>query len=267
MVTGLTYVAATTERVRFGPRVSPVSFRDPVMLARQAAALDELSGGRFSLGLGAGWMAREHEMFGYDLGDIPTRMDRFAEALEVTTLLFRSEEPVSFAGRFFCLKDAVLPEPKRPGGPEIAIGGNGPKRTMPLVARYADAWNMQGASPEQVKERSARLDELIVQAGRRPRDVRRVYNAPIVCFRSPEELATRLEKVRRLKSAWRAMTDEELLAVFTTLSWPVGSPEEVVALLRAYEAAGIDEVEAKWVDPDDVAGLELLAGEVLPHIA
>jgi F420-dependent oxidoreductase-like protein len=263
----LAWAADHTERVRLGQRVSPVSFRDPVMLARQAAAIDDLSDGRMSLGLGAGWMEREHAMFGYDLGDIPDRMDRFEEALEVITCLLRSEEPVTFEGRFYRLRDAVLPEPKRRRGPEIAIGGNGPKRTMPLVARYADSWNAQNASPEQLGERFAMLDEMIVAAGRRPEDVTRAFNTPIVCWRTPAELSDRLRTVRRFSRAWRELPDEHIIAGLRT--WPaiLGSPDEVVEQIKAYEAVGVSEIEAKWVNPNDIAGLQVLAEEVLPHVS
>lgn len=93
MIVSLTYAADHTSRVKIGPLVAPLSIRDPVMLARQAATIDDLSGGRFVLGLGAGWMEREHVMFGYELGDIPTRFARFAEALEVVTRLLRKTSP------------------------------------------------------------------------------------------------------------------------------------------------------------------------------
>ncbi len=141
LLVALTYLADHTERVRFGPMVAPLSVRDPVMLARQAAALDDLSGGRMVLGVGTGWMEREHTMFGYELGDTPTRFTRLQEGLEVVTRLLRSEVPVSFDGRFFRLREAVLPGPRRPGGPPIMIGGSGPQRTLPLVARFAGVWN------------------------------------------------------------------------------------------------------------------------------
>lgn len=265
-ITALTYLASNTERVQFGPRVSPISFRDPVMLARQAAVLDDLSDGRMSLGLGAGWMEREHEMFGYHLGDIPERFVRFEEGLEVVTRLLRSEEPVSFEGRFYSLRDAVLPPPRRHGGPPIVIGGSGPRRTLPLVARFADNWNTVNFTPQGLAERMVLLDEMIVAAGRRPGDVTRTLNAPVACYRSPEEFATRIEKARRLWRAWRQMPQEEMLSVFQEHSWPAGSPDEIVKYFRAYEAAGIDEIEIKWTDPDDIAGLELLATEVMPHV-
>jgi alkanesulfonate monooxygenase SsuD/methylene tetrahydromethanopterin reductase-like flavin-dependent oxidoreductase (luciferase family) len=263
----LGWAADHTERIKLGQRVSPISFRDPVMLARQSAAIDDLSEGRFSLGLGAGWMEREHAMFGYELGDIPTRMDRFEEGLEVITCLLRSGGPVTCEGRFFQLRDAVLPEPKRPGGPEIAIGGVGPKRTLPLVARYADNWNAGNLSPEAFAERSALLDELIVASGRRPEDVTRTYNIPVICWRTPIELEARIASVRRFSNKVRGLSADDLVEWFR--GWPaiLGTPEEVVEQIKAYEAVGVSEIEAKWVDPNDIAGLEMLAEEVLPHVA
>jgi alkanesulfonate monooxygenase SsuD/methylene tetrahydromethanopterin reductase-like flavin-dependent oxidoreductase (luciferase family) len=165
----LSYLASQTQRVHFGPLVAPVSFRDPVMLARQALALDDLSSGRMVLGLGTGHGESEHTMFGYNLGNMPTRFARLGEALEVVTRLLRSDEPTSFEGRFYQLHDAILlPRPQRAGGPPIMVGGSGPKRTLPLVARYADIWNAR-LPPNVFRERSAQLDELIRGAGRRPR--------------------------------------------------------------------------------------------------
>src|SRR5437879_9438492 len=129
MVVSPAYLAAHSLRVHFGPMVAPASFRHPTLLARQAAALDDLSEGRMILGVGAGWQEREHRLFGHDLGDIPTRMQRLEEALEVITRLLRSAEPVSYKGSFFQLDGAtLLPRPQRPGGPSILIGGNGVKR-------------------------------------------------------------------------------------------------------------------------------------------
>jgi alkanesulfonate monooxygenase SsuD/methylene tetrahydromethanopterin reductase-like flavin-dependent oxidoreductase (luciferase family) len=196
IITAFTYLADHSQRLEFGSLVAPVSFRDPVFLARQAMALDDLSGGRMVLGLGAGWMEREHAMFGYDLGDKATRMARFAEGIQVISSLCRSEEPVSFAGRFYTLRDAkLLPRSPRPGGPRLLIGGSGPKRTLPLAARYADAWNTGGASPSSYREISSHLDELIVAAGREPRDVRRTSMQPVICFRNEAELGPRLRWV------------------------------------------------------------------------
>jgi F420-dependent oxidoreductase-like protein len=265
-IVALTYLADHTERVRFGQAVSPLSFRDPVMLARQAAALDELSNGRMVLGLGTGWMEREHEMLGYALGDMRTRFARFEEGLEVITRLLRSNEPVTYEGAYFRLHEAMLPGPSRPGGPPIMIGGSGPKRTLPLVARFADIWNAQVIGPDQLRERSMVLDALLEKEGRRPSDVRRTLNVPVVCGRTPAELEERLRGPRRL-SFWRDRPTEDLLQTFR--DWPalVGTPEEVIAQIQTFEAAGVSEIFLQWVAPDDVEGLDLLATEVLPHVA
>src|SRR5438105_5577130 len=158
-IVSLTYLADHTRRIHFGPLVAPFSFRNPMLLARQAAALDDLSNGRMILGVGAGWQEREHRLFGFELGDVATRMARFEEGLEVVTRLLKSDEPVTYEGRFFRLRGAtLLPRPQRPGGPRILIGGNGIKRTLPLVVRYADIWNAVSLSPAAFREHSAALD-------------------------------------------------------------------------------------------------------------
>lgn len=265
LVTALTYLADHTERVRFGPMVSPLSFRDPVLLARQAAVLDDLSNGRMILGVGAGWMEREHIMFGYDLGDVPTRFARLEEGLEVLTRLLRSNEPVDYAGRFFRLQQALLPGPRRPDSPPIMIGGTGPKRTLPLVARFADIWNAHVISPPELLERSAILDGMLQAAGRRPEDVRRTLNIPVVCGRTETEQEARLSGARHL-SLWRDLPFADLMQTFR--DWPalVGTPEEIVLQIRAFEAAGIAEISLQWTAADDIEGLETLAAEVLPHL-
>jgi alkanesulfonate monooxygenase SsuD/methylene tetrahydromethanopterin reductase-like flavin-dependent oxidoreductase (luciferase family) len=265
LIVALTYLADHTEQVRFGPMVAPISFRDPVMLARQAAALDALSGGRMILGVGAGWLAREHAMFGYALGDVPTRSARLEEGLEVITRLLRSDAPVSYDGRFFRLHEAVLPGPRRPGGPPVMVGGSGPKRTLPLVARFADVWNAQLVSPSQLRERIALLDELVQAAGRRPSDIRRTLSIPVLCGRTPAELEDRVRGWRR----YATFADLPLDRILDWCrQWPaiVGTPEEVIVQLRAYAEAGIAEIAVHWFGVDDLEGLEVLANEILPYL-
>src|SRR5438477_9775322 len=193
MIVSLAYLADHTKHIHFGPLVSPISFRNPTLLARQAAALDDLSNGRMILGLGAGWQDREHRLFGHDLGDIPTRMSRFEEGLEVNTRLLSSDEPVTYQGKFFQLQEALLlPRPQRPRGPEIMIGGNGPKRTLPLVVRYADIWNAVFVGPDEFSQRSTMLDDLLRAAGRKPGDVRRTVMTGIFFGRNMDALDRKL---------------------------------------------------------------------------
>jgi alkanesulfonate monooxygenase SsuD/methylene tetrahydromethanopterin reductase-like flavin-dependent oxidoreductase (luciferase family) len=269
LIVSLTYLADHTNRVHFGPLVAPLSFRDPVMLARQALALDDLSGGRMVLGVGSGWMEREHDMFGYNLGDILTRSARLAEGLEVITRLLRSDLPVSFSGQFYHLRDAVLrPRPRRRGGPPVMVGGSGPLRTLPLAARYADIWNGQGMTPPEFRERSALLDTLIRKEGRRPEDVRRTMTFLAICWRDEAELERRLDGMRGDVPMWGSVPAEELITDFQhDFKAFAGTPDELVSYIREFAAAGVDEIMLQWFSMDDIEGLEVLAQHVLPALS
>lgn len=266
-IISLAYLADRTERIHFGPLVAPVSFRDPIMLARQALAIDDLSGGRMLLGLGAGWQAREHEMFGYALGDIKTRFTRLEEALEVVSRLLRGDAPVTFDGQFYHVREAtLLPRPARPGGPRILIGGSGPKRTMPLVARYADWWNGVALSRDLFRERAALLDDLLRQAGRQPGDVRRTMMRGVFFG---EDLAAVEGKLRgRLRPELAEKPFAEALATMVGEERAiVGTPEMVIEQIRRDGEAGVAELMLQWFDLEDIAGLRACARRVLPHLA
>jgi alkanesulfonate monooxygenase SsuD/methylene tetrahydromethanopterin reductase-like flavin-dependent oxidoreductase (luciferase family) len=261
-----TYLAVTSPRLEFGSLVAPVSFRDPVFLVRQAMHLDNLSGGRMVLGVGAGWMEREHRAFGYELGDRKTRMDRLAEALAVISLLARHEEPVSYEGKFYRLDQAkILPRAARPNGPRIMVGGAGRQRTLPLTARYADVWNTGGgAGPDGYKEASTRLDELLVKRGRQPSDVRRTLMAQVIPFRNDAELEQRM----RHQASEPGTSPKELLASIRQRSPHAitGSPAECVERIGAFERVGVDEIMVQRMDLDDDEGLQLIAEEVMPQV-
>jgi alkanesulfonate monooxygenase SsuD/methylene tetrahydromethanopterin reductase-like flavin-dependent oxidoreductase (luciferase family) len=264
-IVSLTYLAHNSQSIHFGTLVAPLSWRDPVMLARQAMALDDLSGGRMVLGVGAGWAELEHGMFGYHLGDVTTRMDRLAEGLEVITRLIRSDEPVTFDGRFYQLRNAMLlPRPQRLT--PVLVGGSGPKRTLPLVARYADIWNYPMASIDLFAERSALLDELLLQEGRQPDDVMRTVMLPVLCWRDSAERERRLQALRSMPYFADTAVDE-IVNWMRNSSAIMGTPEQAIEQIRAYGAAGVEEIMLQWVFPDDTEGLELLAEHVLPYVA
>jgi F420-dependent oxidoreductase-like protein len=247
----LTWLASHTSRIAFGPLVSPVSFRQPTMTARMAAAVDDLSNGRLTLGLGAGWQVREHENYGWELLDVPDRFARFEEGLTVITQLLKSDEPVFFNGRYYTVKEGVvLPRPKRPGGPPILIGGNGPKRTLPLAAKFADEWNAVFISPDVFRERSRLLDELLAANGRSPGDVRR-------------SLMTRgqLGTDEQLASQYKAS-----LAELREHGFVIGTPTAMVDQLGKWAEAGVQRIMLQWLDLDDLDGLETIASKVLPQL-
>lgn len=268
MVVSLAYLADHTQRIHFGPLVAPVSFRHPTLLVRQAAALDDLSGGRMILGVGAGWQEREHRLFGHELGDIPTRMQRLEEALEVITRLLKSDEPVSYEGRFFQLDGAtLLPRPQRPGGPSILIGGNGMKRTLPLTARYASIWNGIGLSPAGFREHSDRLDALLGEAGRQPSEVTRTLMLTLFFGRDQAELEKRLSwRLRDPKLAGLALEEAARELVYGAHPSLVGNAEQILARLQEYAEAGVEEVMLQWFDIDDLEGLRAFGKSVVQRL-
>ena len=267
MIVSLTYLADHTRRIHFGPLVAPFSFRNPMLLARQAAALDDLSGGRMILGVGAGWQEREHQLFGFELGDIATRMARFAEGLEVVTRLLKSDEAVTYEGRFYQLRGAtLLPRPQRKGGPRILIGGNGPKRTLPLVARYANIWNGTFLAPDEFRERSAILDKLLSEAGRKPGDVRRTAMRGLYFGRDMKELDRRL-RWRAENPDYAGKSLQEVIDSMATQDHEiVGTTDMVIEQIKTYEAAGAEELMLQWFDVDDLDGLRTFAKSVLPNV-
>jgi len=218
-----------------------------------ACAVDDLSGGRLRLGLGAGWQEREHQNFGFDLLSVPERFSRFQEGLEVITRLMKQETPVSFDGKFFTLHDAILlPRPNRPGGPPIVIGGNGPLRTLPIAAKYADEWNAVYATPTEFRRLNTLLTELLKQNHRSPENVRRSVMTNLTFGRNDLELQAKL----------KGRSASELQA----RGFLVGAPGELIDQLGELSRAGAQRVMLQWLDLDDLTGLEALAGSVLPHV-
>jgi F420-dependent oxidoreductase-like protein len=248
----LTWLAGNTARIEFGPLVSPVSFRHPVITAWMASAVDNLAGGRLQLGVGAGWQEREHEAYGFDLLDSGRRFARFEEGLGVITRLLRSDGPVSFDVEFYRLRDAVLmPRSPRSGGPPIVIGGNGPRRTLPLVARYADEWNAVLVPAERFVELNARLDELLREAGRPPERVRRTLMTRVVFGRTTADVERKLND--------RSADELRARGVVT------GTAPEVAEQLGRLEEVGVQRVMLQWLETDDIDGLGAMAQSVLPQ--
>ena len=249
----LAWAADHTERIELGTLVSPVSFRDPRILAWQAAAVNDLAKGRLRLGLGTGWQTIEHEAFGFDLGSMDQRFARLEEGLEVVTRLVRAEQPVSYNGDRFQLKDAQLvPQWQADTSPAIIIGGNGEKRTLPLVARFADEWNGLMMGNEEWSRRNTLLDDLLDAEGRDRTSVRRSLMCGTI--------------VARDQSALDADADSARFDELRARGAVIGTPNDVVEILAAKAEAGIESVQLQWLDFDDIAGLELIASTVLPQL-
>lgn len=250
----LAYAASHTRSIEFGSLVAPVTFRHPTMQARYTAAIDDLSGGRLVLGMGAGWQAREHQRFGLPFFDFPTRYQMLEEALQVTRLLLRNDAPFDFHGEHYQLEDAILlPRPARPGGPPILIGGNGPKRTLPLVAKYADEWNADALDLDTYRARRAVLNGYLSAQGRAVDDIKYSLMTRVIYRQTQAQLDAFLHKC--------GLSSADLAAGRMI----VGTTGEVVDQIAARAEAGVDRVMLRWLELDDMANLELLARDVLPQ--
>ncbi len=167
----LSALAQATHRIRIGTMVNAAPYRNPGLFAAMTSTLDIVSGGRLELGLGAGWNQVEAEAYGIELGTNTERFDRFEEYLECVVSLL-SEPVTNFQGRHFTLTDARN-NPKGPQQPTppIVIGGAGPRRTMPIVAKWADHWNFPGGEVEKFTEIKSRLEECCDEVGRDPAEI------------------------------------------------------------------------------------------------
>jgi F420-dependent oxidoreductase-like protein len=248
----LTWLASHTRRIEFGSLVTPMSVRHPVLTARMAAAVDDLSGGRLTLGLGAGWQEREHQLFGFDLLPIKDRLDRFEEGLQVVTRLMRSDQPVTYQGKYYQLRGAaLLPPPLRSGGPRILVGGTGERRTLPLAARFADEWNGIFLPPQGFTRLNSLLDHLIEAEGRKPGSVKRSLMTGVRFGRT--------QKILQEKLAVRKQPADEL----RKRGIIVGTGSEVADQLGELGEVGVQRIMLQWLELDDLDGLEALAKAVL----
>jgi F420-dependent oxidoreductase-like protein len=251
----LTWLASHTSKIEFGPLVSPVSFRDPTMTARMAGSVDDLSGGRLVLGLGAGWQEREHRNFGWQLGNMQERFARFEEGLTVITKLLQNNQPITYSGRYYNLNDAILlPRPYRPGGPPILIGGNGPNKTLPLVVKFANEWNGVYIPPVKYASINALLNDLLLEAGREPEDVKRSLMTNLVFGRTDQEV-NRLLQVGVFGITSKTELQENGIIV--------GTASEVIDQIGEFANAGVEKIMLQWLDLEAIDRLKGFAQNVL----
>jgi F420-dependent oxidoreductase-like protein len=255
----LTWLASHTHRIEFGPLVAPLSFRHPSHLARMAAAVDDRSGGRLILGIGAGWQAREHNAYGWDLLPVKERMDRLEEGLEVITRLMKGEQPVDFSGTYYHIQGgSLLPRPLRLGGPPILVGGNGRRRTLPLAAKFAREWNANFIPSAEFARLNAILDDHLRTFNRQPKDVRRSLMTTCIFGPDHKDVET---KVSQRTHGKRTIADLRQRGAI------VGTADESVDQCRQLAQVGVQRVMLQWLDLDDTAGLQAMAKGILDPLS
>jgi F420-dependent oxidoreductase-like protein len=257
-------LAARTERLRLGTLVSPVTFREPALLAKSAVTVDEISGGRVEIGMGAGWWEEEHTGHGFAFHDVDGRWQRLEEQVAIVHGLL-TEDRFSFEGRHYAVHDVeFLPKGVQRPHPPLILGGTtvGP-RMRRLVGRYADEFNTVGGTPETVRERFARARQGCVDEDRDPDAL--VTSLMTWFFVAPTErmYLEALERARLLDpsagpfEAYRADIERDCI---------VGTPAQALERLADYREAGAQRIFLNHELYDDLEMLELMATEILPHL-
>jgi F420-dependent oxidoreductase-like protein len=223
--TTLGAIAARTSRVKLGALVGGVTYRNPSLVAKAATTLDVISKGRAILGLGAAWYDVEHEGLGFDFPPVRERMDRLEEAVQIIRAMFREDAP-SFSGRHYRIKEARnVPRPIQSGGPPIMIGGGGEKRTLKVVAAYADICNLFG-DPESIGHKLDVLRRHCDDVGRDYDDIVKSRLATLILAETDEHAANLREQMARITARGT--------------SWSVGTEKEILLQIEELQEAGIE---------------------------
>ncbi len=218
--TTLAALAPQVPGIRLGTLVTGNTYRHPAVLAKMAATVDHISGGRLVLGIGSGWQENEHQQYGIEFGTVRQRLDRLEEACAMIKSLF-NEPSANFEGRFYTLKEATLePKPLQPNLP-LMVGGGGEKVTLRITARYADEWNVWGTVETMIHKMKI-LDRHCEDIGRDPKDIQR--SAVALLFLSDDD---------KFIQQIRETVDRALIA---------GNLAEVQDTVKAYQEAGVDEL-------------------------
>ena len=234
--TTLAGLAARTTTLRFGTLVSPATFRLPGLLANAAATVDHISGGRIEVGLGAGWMEREHRAYGFPFPETSVRLAMFAEQLEIVHRLW-TEDRVDFHGEHYALEDApAQPKPVQQPHPPLLVGGSGTRGTANPAARLADEYNTPFVSPDEFARIRAKVERACEQTGRTLR-----YSTMTGCLIG-ETRADALARARQLYGRTQRDADFDTWLDGYSQRALIGSVDEVAERLRAYEQAGCEGV-------------------------
>ena len=253
-LTALGALAAETTHARIGCLVFYIGYRNPALLAKAAITIDHISGGRFELGIGAGWHVWEAYAYGYPFPDIGTRLDMLDEAAEVIHRLF-TQDRTTYSGRHFQVDDAsCLPKPAGPRLP-IWIGGLGERRTLEIAARRADGWNAAYVNPEEYRRLSGVLDHWCEVNQRDPSDIRRAANVAFALAMNDSGAKVERRKLQALDSGQRL--DDGALT---------GTPDSAIEQVMRYVEAGAQDVNVLLQPPWDEEALDAYLDEVIPAI-
>ena len=252
-------LAALTERIRLGTMVSPATFRHPSVLARMAATVDHISGGRVEVGMGSAWYEREHQAHGFPFPSGKERFELFAEQVSIVVRSW-TEERFDHDGPAYRLQEQqALPRPVQQPHPPLVLGGTVKRRFAALAARYASEVNTLGAPNDELRERKATLDRACAEAGRDPETL--AFSVMTACFVG-EDRADVLDRVGRFLAVRGDGTDPEALVAERRSRWLVGTVDEVVERLGELRALGVTRVLLQHLNHDDDDMVRLAGGRL-----
>jgi len=263
--TVLAGLARETQRIRLGTLVSPVTFRHPGSFAKVVTTVDEMSGGRIEVGVGAGWNDPEHSQLGLPFPEIRERADLMEDELAILHGLWEEPDGWSFDGHQVSVKDASFnPKPIQRPHPPIIVGGEGRPRSLRLAARYADEYNMSSSGPEQCSEAFGRLDVECRKIGRDPATISRSAMVGFLIGADEPELQRRVHA--QLAMVGEAGADAKAWLELRRKRWIAGTPDEARAMVRAFEAAGVQRIMLQDMLPRDHGMITLAARELIGKV-
>lgn len=249
-------LARDTSSIRLCVLVSPITFRHPAVIAKTAATIDQMSGGRLDLGVGTGWNDLEHDVFGLSFPEWSERFDRLTEALPYLRAAF-DDDHATVRGEYYSINAEVRP---RPTGIRLVVGGSGAVKTPTLAGTHADEYNHLPATPEVLAPKIEVLRSAAALAGRDPDAIEITIMGPVITGKNSTDFRDRLERM----AAERDTDPDTLLERWKSNGIPVGPPEEVRATMAALDRAGVDRYYLQWIDLDDREGLETAWAAVKP---
>lgn len=249
-------LARDTSSIRLCVLVSPITFRHPAVIAKTAATIDQMSGGRLDLGVGTGWMDLEHDVFGLPFPEWSERFDRLTEALPYLRAAFEQDH-ASSTGDYYAIDAEVRP---RPTGIRLVVGGSGAVKTPTLAGTHADEYNHFPALPEVLAPKIDVLRSAATLAGRDPDRIEVTIMGPVITGKDEADFRSRLERM----AVQRDTDPDTLLEKWRANGIPVGPPDRVRATMAALERVGVDRYYLQWIDLDDRDGLETAWEAVRP---
>jgi F420-dependent oxidoreductase-like protein len=256
-------LAVTTERIKLGTMVSPVTFRHPSVLSKMVTTVDHISGGRVELGIGAGWMEAEHEAYGFDFPSTGKRFEILTEQIEIIVRQW-SEGSFNFSGKHYRLRNSeALPKPIQTPRPNLIVGGAGNKQSAALAAKWADEYNTVFPTVDEAAQRRAHVAKAWEAADRDPSTL--VFSIMTGCIVGADDAEVR-RRSETVMERTGSSDDVDRWIRETKNRWIIGTVDEAIEQIERFEEAGVERIMLQHLAHGDVEMVELIGAEIVPKV-